>query len=145
MSSLKSRHDPNKIDPHHIRVDFVLMNIHKGSPLQCSSFHHAEGIEWVSMWLVSSIAYLYKNPSLTISCDNIDLSSLDLVVTFYDLESLLTEISYCDILSGISDGAAGRSSRGHSFLYWYRMYFFKKVPKTFASLFHFCICISSIP
>jgi hypothetical protein len=108
VSSFGLRHDPDKIDPHHIRVDFVFMHVHEGSSLQCSSLHHSEGIEWVSVRLISTIAHFYKYKKIAISCDNVDLSSLDLVVALEYLESLLSEISYCDILSGISDGATGR-------------------------------------
>jgi hypothetical protein len=83
------------------------MHIHEGSSLQCPPFHHPEGIERMPMRLISTITHLYKYKKIAISCDNVDLSSLDLVVALEYLESLLSEISYCDILSGISDGATG--------------------------------------
>lgn len=108
VSSFGLWHDPNKIDPHHIRVDFVFMYVHEGGSLQCPSLHHTEGIERMPMGLISTIAYLYKYKKIAISCNNVDLSSLDLIIAIYYLESLLTEISYCDILSGISDGASRR-------------------------------------
>ena len=47
----------------------------------------------------------YRDCSLT--HDDIELASLDLIVTIDDLVSLGLEVSYSDILSYISDGAMG--------------------------------------
>lgn len=137
VSSFGLRHDPYKIDPHHIRVDFIFVRIHESSPLECSSLHHTECIEWVSMWLISTIAHLYKYKKIAISCDNIDLSSLDLIIPLEYLESLLTEISCCDIFSGISDGTTGRSSWSHSFHIDTECTFLKKYQKLLLPCFIF--------
>lgn len=103
MSSLSTRHQSDKINPYHIRVDFIFVHIHICCTLEYASLHDTEGIEWMSMRLISAIPYLNKYPEFPISCNNIYLSSLYLVVAILDNISLTFKVSDCNILSYISD------------------------------------------
>lgn len=107
MASFRIWHNPNKIDPHQVRVDFMFMDIEKGGSPKCSTFHDTEGIQWVSMIFISPITYLYKDKKIAISCDDVDFSSFDLVVSLDNSKSLSLQILHSNILSDISDGATG--------------------------------------
>ncbi len=124
MPSFRFRHDANKIDPHNIWIDFIFVHVHKSSTLECSSFHHPEGIEWMSVRLISTITNLDEYKKIAITSDDVDLSTFYLEVTCQYCVPFYLEILYCNIFSLISDGASRRwqgrkvttykSNRGYS-------------------------------
>jgi hypothetical protein len=100
------RHDPDEVDAHRIGIDMMLVHIHECRPLQCSPLHDTEGIEWMSMTLIFPIAYFDEYHPFAITGDDIDLSSLDLIVLLEHDESLRLEVLHGECFSGISDAAA---------------------------------------
>ena len=72
-----------------------------------SALCHGECIEWMPIGLIFAIFDLDEYRECSLSHDDIELSSLDLVVAIDDLVSPRLEISHGDILSYISDGAIG--------------------------------------
>jgi hypothetical protein len=60
----------------------------------------------MSMTLIAPISYLDKYDPLFISCDDIDLSSLDLIIPLDDLVSLRLKIAHSKFFSLISDETA---------------------------------------
>lgn len=113
VTSLYVWHNPNTVDSDHFRIDFFLSTVdHRGS-LERESFFVTEGIERVTVCLIFSIPHFKKHESHILSCDNIDLSSLDLIVSLDDRVSLGFDISSCDILTDVTDG----SSRYHLIRY----------------------------
>lgn len=103
VPSIRTRHQSDKIDPHHIRVDFMFVHVHICGTLKCTTLHNTESIEWVSMRLVPTIAHLYKYPRITVSCNDIYLSAFYLIVTLHKRIALILEVLYNNILSNISD------------------------------------------
>jgi hypothetical protein len=113
MSPLGLGHDPNKINPHHIWIDFVFVHIHICRTLECTTFRDTECIEWMSMRLISAITHLDEYKKISITCYDVDLSSFDLVVPLYNGISLSFQILHSNVFSCISDGATGRKHRGN--------------------------------
>jgi hypothetical protein len=106
------RHDPDEVDAHRVRIDMVLMYIHEGCPFQCSTLHDTKSIERMPVTLIFPIAYFDEDHPLTITRDDIDLSSLDLIVLLEYEKSLRLEILHGERFSGISYAAAGWRHRG---------------------------------
>ena len=66
----------------------------------------------MSMWVILAVSHLDKNDPFLILRYDIDLSSLDLIITRDDLIStVLFEILDSNILSGVSYGTTGRSDK----------------------------------
>ncbi len=95
-------HDSYKIDSHHIRIDFIFVDIHKCGSFERSSFHNPKCIKRMSMVLVLSITDFYKYKKITIWSNDINFSSLNLVISFEYFPSFSLEILYCDFLSLVS-------------------------------------------
>lgn len=108
MSSLGIWHDTDEIDPDHIWVDFHFMYVHKSCPTKGSTLHKTERIEWMSMTLIASISHLDKDDPLSISCDDIDLSSFDLIISLDDLESFRLKVLHRKFFSLVSDASSRR-------------------------------------
>lgn len=108
MSSLGIWHDADEIDPDHIWVDFHFVYIHIRCTTKRSTLHDTERIEWMSMTLITSISYFDKDNPFSISCDDIDLSSLYLIIPLENMESFSFEILDREFLSLISDASSGR-------------------------------------
>jgi hypothetical protein len=107
MSSYCIRHDPNKVDTDTIEVESTLRYIEHDRPLEGSSFWHAKCIKWVSVGFIGTVLDFDEYRKILASHDDIDLTSLDLIVTIDNLISLGLEIAYRYILSSISDGTVG--------------------------------------
>lgn len=89
------------------------MYVHKSCSTKGSALHKTECIEWMPMTLIASISHLDKYDPLSISCDDIDLSSLDLVISLDDFEPFSFEVLHCKFFSLISDASSGR-------FFWFR-------------------------
>ena len=125
MSSFRFWHNTYKIDPNHIWVDFMFMNIHKQSPLKNSSFCYSKRIKRMSIILIFSITHFYKDKEITILCDNIYFSSLNLVISFDDSPSFLFEVFCCYIFSFISDASPREYHINRKII---RLFSFLKIP-----------------
>ena len=75
------------------------MTIEHDRAFHRSAFCHGEGIEWMSIGLIFAIFDLDEYRESVFSHDDIEFSSLDLIVTIDDLVSFGFEISHSDILS----------------------------------------------
>jgi hypothetical protein len=113
MSPLGLGHDPYKINPHHIWIDFVFVHIHICRTLECTTFRDTECIEWMSMRLISAVTNLDEYKKISITCYDVDLSSFDLIITLNNNISFVFEVFLSYILSYISDGPPGRKHRGN--------------------------------
>lgn len=105
MSSYCIGHDTNKIDSDFFKIDFIFVTIEHDRTFHCSTFCPCECIEWVTICLIFSIFHLDEYGEFSLSHNNIELSSLDLIITIYDLVSFWFEIFHCDLFSIVSDGA----------------------------------------
>lgn len=108
MPTFSPWHDPEKIDSDIFRIDFVLVNIEKSCSLQGPSFWNTKGIERMSVGFVLPIANFYKDNPFSIACNNIYLSSLDLVIASKYRISLFLKILYSRIFSCVSDRSTWR-------------------------------------
>lgn len=85
-------HEADEVDPYHRLIESFFHHIVHHTSLEYSSFCHSKCIEWMGMRLVEPVAYLDEYGDLSISCDNIDLTSLDRIVHLEDLVFFSLEI-----------------------------------------------------
>lgn len=108
MSTHCIRHNPDEVDTDMIERESALRHIQHDRPLEGSSFWESKSIKWVSVRLIGTVFDFDEYREILASHDDVDLSSLDLVVTIDNLISLGLQIAYCDILSGVSDAPSRR-------------------------------------
>lgn len=92
-------HEADEVNPYHRFIESLFHHIVHDTSFHDASFRHAESIEWMSVGFIESIAYLDEYGDLSITSDNIDLSSLDRIVHFDDLISLSLEILASDFFA----------------------------------------------
>jgi hypothetical protein len=87
-----------------IERESALRDIEHDRPLEGSSFWESKSIKRMSMRIIGTVFYLDKYHEILSSHNEVNLASLDLIVTIDNLISLGFEISDGDIFSSISDG-----------------------------------------
>lgn len=85
-------HDGNEIDASGFQRDMIGIQIEKHCPLHGTPFHGSKSLKGMSMALVSTQLYFYKNKESIFLCNNIELSSFDGIIGSNDFVSLLLEI-----------------------------------------------------
>lgn len=105
MTSEGIGHNANKIDPNFLEIDFIFVCIEHNRAFHSSSFWYCEGIEWMSIIFILSKFYFYKYYKMTITHNDINFSSFDLVVSINDFIIFTFEIFHRNIFTSISDGA----------------------------------------
>jgi hypothetical protein len=117
MSTRWVRHDPNKVYTNEIEIESIFGYIEHDRPLEGSSFWESKSIKRMSMGIIGTVFYFDEYRDILASHDDIDLTSLDLIITIDGLISLGLEIVYRDIFSGISD-ASSRRWQGEKVMKW---------------------------
>lgn len=107
MSTIRLWHNPDKINPHQIRIDFLFIHIHKCCSFECSTLHHAERIKRMSMTFIPPIPNFYKYKKIPVTSNDIDLTSFDLIIAFEDDISFAFQIFDGKFFSLISDASFG--------------------------------------
>ena len=87
MTSEYVRHNPNKIDPDLLQIDFIFIYIEHDGSLHGSTFRYRECIEWMPIVLILTILHFYEYGDFSFLHNYINLSSLYLIVTLDDLVS----------------------------------------------------------
>jgi hypothetical protein len=121
-------HDSDKIDLDGFYIDSMLLTIEKHRTFECTALSPSECIERMSVELISSESNLEKYIFFIFLCDNIDLSSLDLVVTIDEMVTMSFEILDGYIFTFVSDG----TTRG---LHDLSDTFFEEFSKLFSEIF----------
>ena len=93
MSSGRTRHETDEVDSDRLLGKRVLHEIVHDRALHGSTLRIGECVEWMSMRLIVTVAYLDEDGDIPLFCYDIDLSSSDLVVRLYDQISLLFEVA----------------------------------------------------
>ncbi len=122
-------HNSNKINPYIIRVDFIFMTVKKYRPFQCMTFWWSHGVKWMTKILIFSVFHFEKNNLFVFFGDNINFSSLDLVIPFKNFISFWLKMFGNPILSNISNGTMRFFVRHNSKCRWKLFLVKKKIEK----------------
>ena len=107
------RHESDEVDTYRLLGYPMLHEIVEDRTLHSSTLRIGECIKWMTVRLIVSISNLDEYCHILVWCDDIDLSSSDLIVGLYDRISLLFEVANSSELSLISHSTT-RWLRGFS-------------------------------
>ena len=108
----------------------MFLYIKKYRTLQGAPFCKGECIKWMTMKIVLTISNLDKDDPLSLTSDDINLPSLDLIISRKNFQSFSFEISDSDILSSLSE----RASREFLLLCHRKTEYFQLLRKYYFSL-----------